>query len=408
MTSQRQRLLPGAAIALSDRRRLALVAATLVAVFLLTFPLYGTGYQMTAILALSMILGIEALSLIFLAGYGGMVSLAQTALAGLAAYTIGILTVSHSLTGDLIGFRLFGLPIGYTVQASYPWWAAVLAALLASTAIAFLFGVISVRSQGIYFLMITLALAMIVFYFAEENYTIFNGHGGIGGERAPSVGGLSFDPIRHPRPFYYLVLVVAALVYFGLRYVVRSPFGLAMQGVRDNPRRMRALGFWVEGTRVAAFTLAGFIAGIAGVLYVWYYETINPVFIDLTHTINILIIAVIGGLIYFEGAFVGALAFTLVTNFASSYTDRYNTVIGLTFLLIVLFSPNGLIGLPETILRFPRTLARFRTVTLGPSIAGLGASLRLGPVATQRERPRETGPPAAPSSSEEADRGIEA
>ena len=392
----------------TNRRLLVAIAAGLVALFVSTFPLYASGYQTTAIAALSMILGIEALSLIFLAGYGGMVSLAQTALAGLAAYTIGILTVSHSLAGDLIGFRLFGLAIGYTVQSSYPWWAAVLGALLASTAIAFLFGVISVRSQGIYFLMITLALAMIVFYFAEENYTIFNGHGGIGGERAPAVGGLSFDPITHPKPFYYLVLVVAALVYFGLRYVVRSPFGLALQGIRDNPRRMRALGFWVEGTRVAAFTLAGFVAGIAGVLYVWYYETINPSFIDLTHTINILIIAVIGGLIYFEGAFLGALAFTLVTNFASSYTDRYNTVIGLTFLLIVLFSPNGLIGLPETILRFPRSLARFRTATLGPSIAGLGASRRLGPVATQRERPRETGPPAGPSSSEEADRGMEA
>jgi branched-chain amino acid transport system permease protein len=402
------RLVAIAAAGSAHRRTLIMAVAGLVALFLITFPLYASGYQMTAIAALSMILGIVALSLIFLAGYGGMVSLAQTALAGLAAYTIGILTVSHSLAGDLIGFRVFGQAIGYTVHSSYPLWAAVLIALLVSTAFAFLFGVISVRSQGIYFLMITLALAMIVFNVAEENYTIFNGHGGIGGERAPAVGGLSFDPIRHPRPFYYLVLVAAALVYFGLRYVVRSPFGLALQGIRDNPRRMRALGFWVEGHRVAAFTLAGFIAGVGGVLYVWYYQIISPGFIDLTHTINILIIAVIGGLIYFEGAFLGALAFTLVTNFASSYTDRYNTVIGLTFLLIVLFSPNGLMGLPETILRLPRAFARFRTVTLGPSIAGLGASFGLGPGTSQRERPRETGPPAASGSSEEADRGINA
>lgn len=342
-----------------SNRRIIIAVAVVVAIFLLTFPLYASPYQLTQIAALSMLLGIVALSLVFLAGYGGMVSLAQAGIYGLSAYTIGILTVSHSP----------GLGIGpFVVTHAYPWWVGVIGALVVSLVASCIFGIISVRSQGIYFLMITLALGMIVYNFALENYDIFNGHGGIGGEKAPVVGGLSFDAILHPKSFYFLTLIVATILYIALRYLVRSPFGLALQGIRDNPRRMRALGYWVEGHRVAAFTLAGLVAGAGGILYVWYYQTISPDAIDLTRTINILVIAVIGGMIYFEGAFVGALAFILVTNFASSYTDRYNTVIGMTFLLIVLFSPNGLIGLPQIIITLPRTLARWRAGFTGSSI----------------------------------------
>jgi branched-chain amino acid transport system permease protein len=110
---------------------------------------------------------------------------------------------------------------------------------------------------------------------------------------------------------------------------------------------------------------------VGGVLYVWYYSQINPTFIDLPHTINILIIAVIGGLIYLEGAFVGALAFTLVTNFASSYTDRYNSVIGFTFLLIVMFSPNGLVGLPPLVVRLIRSVMQLLGHGEVPIVAAL-------------------------------------
>jgi len=333
----------------ANRRALVVSTVVLVALFAVTYPMYASAYQLTQIGALSMVLGIIALSMVFLAGYGGLVSLAQLAIAGAAAYTIGIMTVNHS----------------------YPLWQAIPTALLVSTLVAFVFGVVSVRTNGIYFLMITLALGEILYNVSLENYSVFNGHGGIGGERAPVVGGLSFDPITHPGAFYYLVLVIAALLYIGLRYLVRSPFGLSLQGLRDNPRRMRALGFGVEGHRVAAFTLAGFVAGVGGVFYVWYYSQINPTFIDLPHTVNILIIAVIGGLIYLEGAFVGALAFTLVTNFASSYTDRYNSVIGFTFLLIVMFSPNGLVGLPQLVVRLVRRLVRLS----GHGGSPLGAAL---------------------------------
>ena len=298
-------------------RTILLLALALVAA---SFPFYGGDFLVVQIVAQSIWLGIIAMSLIFLAGYGGMVSLAQTTLYGLAAYTIGILSV----------------------RLGQPWYLAVPAALVTAIVGAFIFGLIAVRTRGIYFLMITLAMAMVIFYLANQNYTVFGGHTGINGIRAPTVGPISF---RDPTAFYYLALACGLVTWGGLRYIVRSPFGLALQGIRDNHRRMRALGYGVEGHRVAAFVVAGLVAGVGGVLGAWYNGAISPAYIDLARIVNVLVIAVIGGMVYLEGAFVGALAFTLVNNFASSYTDRYNTVIGLTFLLIVLFSPNGLLGL---------------------------------------------------------------
>jgi branched-chain amino acid transport system permease protein len=136
--------------------------------FAVTFPIYGSAYQLTQIGALSMVLGIIALSMVFLAGYGGLVSLAQLAIAGAAAYTIGIMTVNHS----------------------YPLWQAIPMALLVATIMAFVFGVVSVRTTGIYFLMITLALGEILYNVSLENYSIFTVTAA-SVERAPVVGGLS-------------------------------------------------------------------------------------------------------------------------------------------------------------------------------------------------------------------------
>jgi branched-chain amino acid transport system permease protein len=289
-------------------------------IFLLTFPLFASTFFVVQIGIQSLFLGIVALSLVFLAGYGGMLSLAQIALYGSAGYTLAIITVTYGL----------------------PWFVGVVAALIASTLLAVIFALISVRTQSIYFLMITLAEAMLVFYYAEQDRILTNGHTGINGIRPPTVGPLI---IADPTTFYYITLIVAVLVYLALRYIVRSPFGLSLQGIRDNARRMQSLGFNVYAHRVVAFTLAGLVAGIGGILGTWYDGAISPGSIDLTRTINLLVIAVLGGLAYFEGAFIGALFFTLITNFASSFTDRFNTVIGLAFLLVALFFPDGLIGL---------------------------------------------------------------
>ncbi len=293
------------------------------AIFLLTYPFFASPFFVIQIGIQSLFLGLIALSLIFLAGYSGMVSLAQMGLYGAAGYTLGFLTVTIGLS----------------------WYIGVGAALIASVLLSAIFAFISVRTQGIYFLMITLAEAMLVFYFAEQNDYFTNGHTGINGIQPPTVGSLV---LSDPTTFYFVTLMIAVLVYLGLRYLIRTPFGLALQGIRDNAQRMKSLGFNVSAHRIAAFMLAGLIAGIGGVLGTWYNGAISPGSIDLTRTIDILIIAVLGSLTYFEGAFVGAVFFTLITNFASSFTDRFNTVIGLAFLLVALFFPGGLIGLSKT------------------------------------------------------------
>ena len=154
-------------------------------------------------------------------------------------------------------------------------------------------------------------------------------------------------PFRDPHLFYYVALAAAAALYAGVLYLVRTPFGLVLQGIRDNPRRVAALGYDVALHRIAAFGVAGFIAGCGGVLTTIYNIGISPGSIGLGASVNILIISVIGGLGHPAGAFVGSLIFAVFDTFAASLydRDRFNTLIGLVFLGIVLASPDGIVGL---------------------------------------------------------------
>jgi branched-chain amino acid transport system permease protein len=194
--------------------------------------------------------------------------------------------------------------------------------------------------------MITLAIAVAFFYFVRQNYAVFNGFTGYAGVEPPTLFGVYW---RDPVPFYYLSLTVAAGFLWAVYYASRSTFGLSLQAIRDNPRRMRALGFNVGFHRVAAYFFSGLIAGTAGVLMVWFNGRISPGSVSVDVVIDILVIAVIGGLRNPIGPFLGAIVFVLLQNFAIDLIDRerFNTVIGLGFLLIVLFSPDGLLGLWE-------------------------------------------------------------
>jgi branched-chain amino acid transport system permease protein len=149
-------------------------------------------------------------------------------------------------------------------------------------------------------------------------------------------------------------LVVAVLVYAVIRYLVRTPFGITLQGVRDDPVRMSSLGYNVALHRMIAFGFAAFVASLAGVLFVWWNGHIDPASIDLSATIDLLVICVIGGLYRLEGAWVGALVFVLINNYIRSVPglghigiseERFHTVIGVIFLVIVLLSPGGLMGI---------------------------------------------------------------
>ena len=312
--------------------------AWLLVLLLLVYPTVVSPFFAYQIGAYSLILGTIALSLMMLAGYAGMVSLAQLTVAGVAGYMVAIFSANNAGIGP-----------------EWPWFVVVPLAILIGSLASALIGAISVRTEGIYTIMITLAIAVAFFYFVRQNYSIFNGFSGFNGIQAPVFLGVNW---RNPIPFYYLSLTVAAAFYLMVVYARHSTFGLSMQSIRDNPRRASALGFNVNAHRIVAYWFAGIIASTAGVLSVWFNGRISPGSIGIDVVIDILVIAVVGGLRHPIGPFIGALLFVLLENFAIDLIDRerFNTVIGLVFLLIIFFSPDGVLGLWQRIK--PRLLPR--------------------------------------------------
>ncbi|HYC64239.1 MAG TPA: branched-chain amino acid ABC transporter permease [Reyranellaceae bacterium] len=296
-------------------------------VLLLAFPWFATPFFTYQIAAQSLALGLIALSLTFLAGYGGMISIAQMTIAGVAGYLMAILGTSAVAE----------------ISLKWPWWLAVPLALAGSIIAAAFIGWLSVRTEGIYTIMITLAVGVAFYYLCLQNYSVFNGFQGFQQVYAPTLGGVNF---REATPFYYLALFWSLAGYFFVKYLLRAPFGIALQGIRDNARRMNALGFNVTAHRIAAYAVAGAIAGVGGVLFTWYNGLVTPGSVGTSWMINILVIAVLGGMRHPIGAFLGAIVFVLLQTFAIDMIDRerFNLVIGVVFLAIVLFSPDGLLG----------------------------------------------------------------
>jgi branched-chain amino acid transport system permease protein len=295
---------------------------------LVVYPLVASPFFAYQIGAQALALGLIALSLTFLGGYGGMVSLAQMTVAGVAGY----------------GVAVFGTSSAAAISLGWPWWLASAVAITVATAFAAAVGWLSVRTEGIYTIMITLAIGVAFFYLAQQNYTVFNGFQGFNRVGAPELLGVES---RDPVPFYFATLACALAGYFLVRHLVRAPFGIALQGIRDNPRRMASLGYAVTAHRVAAYAVSGLLAAVGGVLMVWYNGRISPGTVNLGAMISILIIAVLGGMKHPIGAFLGAIVYVLLQNFAIDLfvRERFNLVIGAGFLAIVLFSPDGLLGL---------------------------------------------------------------
>jgi branched-chain amino acid transport system permease protein len=294
-------------------------------------PLVLSGYWVGNLLTNALILGIVAASLIFLSAYGGMVSLAQVSVYGIAGFVLGNATTNGNTKGLNLGWN--------------PWIGVVLGIAMA-VVIGLLFGALASRSVGIYFLMITLTYSVIANLFFGQ-VTDLSGFGGISGIPTP---GLVGNADAHPDKLYYISLVAAVAIYALLRYLVRTPFGLTLQGLRDDPVRMASLGYNVTLHRTIAFGFASFVAAVGGVLFVWWNGHIDPASIDLGATIDVLVIAVIGGLYRLEGAWLGALFFVIINNYSQRIGfigARFHTLIGAIFLVIVLVSPGGLMGLWE-------------------------------------------------------------
>lgn len=307
-------------------------------------PAIFNDYWVDSILTQTFIFGIAAASLIFLFAYGGMISLAQTALMGISGYILGNLVTQSGIGGESKGLVL-GLD---------PTLALILAIVL-TTVIGVVFGAIAARSFGIYFLMLTLTYAVIAFYFFGQ-VTKFGGFSPIAGINQYTPGFVG-DILGHPDKLYYIALGVTLFVYVLLRYVARTPFGISLQGLRDDPVRMSSLGYNVPLHRTLAFGFAAFLAALAGVLYAWWEGQVAPGNVGLGTTIELLVMCVIGGLGRIEGAWLGAFAFIAIENQVREggildflvpipgLGGSFNTVIGLIFLAIVIVSPDGLMGL---------------------------------------------------------------
>ena len=340
---------------MSVLRRRSVGTAVLIVILgvLIALPSFGSQYFVEFVMTRTLILGLAASTLIFLSACGGMVSLAQLLMYGVAGFVIGNAVAEEGSTK--------GLTLGLDP------WVAVVAALVITTVVALGLGALSSRTYGIYFLMLTLTYAVIGYYVFGQVATL-SGFGGITGIGPPP---LLDGPVR----LYYVGLVLSVLAYVGFILIRRAPFGVALEGVRDDPIRMASLGFHVPLHRTLAFALAGFVAATAGVLNVWWNGQIDPNTISIGATIDLLVIAVIGGIGRLEGAWLGALVFVAANSYMRDlpFADklglteaRFNTVVGLLVLAIVVLSPDGLMGL---VLRARDRSGGTRASRAGPSTA---------------------------------------
>ena len=321
------------------------VIGVAVLVFVLFAPQLVSGFWMDTVLTQTFILGIGAASLVFLSAYGGMISLAQAGLMGIAGYALG-----NMVSERVAGGETKGLLLGWDPTLS------VVLAILLTDGIGILFGAVASRSFGIYFLMLTLTYSVIGFLFVSQ-VTQVGGFSPIAGIDRYTPGFMG-DVVNDRQRLYYVSLLVAIVVYVLIRYLVRTPFGIALEGIRDEPTRMASLGFNVTLHRTVAFAIGSLIAALGGVLFAWWSGQLSPSDIGLSATIQLLVIAVIGGLTRIEGAWLGAFAYIWISNEVTNRIPEdglwvvggtFNTVIGLAFLAIVIASPDGLMGLWDRI-----------------------------------------------------------
>ena len=302
-------------------------AAALVALWLV--PLALSSYQL-GLLTKMLIFAIFAMSLNLILGYGGLPSLGHAAYFGVAAYTVGLLA-------------LRGLP---------NFWLALVAGLAAATLTAALFGLLALRTHGAYLLMITLALAQVLWGIAFGWRSFTGGDDGLAGVPRPAAG-LPWSLADDAR-FYYLVTVVFAISTGLLALFVSSPFGRALVGIRESERRMEVLGYNTWAHKYVAFVLAGSLAGVAGILFVYYNRFVSPAYLSVVFSATGMIMVILGGAGTLLGPALGSALIVFLENAISAYTQRWLLVLGLIYVAVTLFAPAGILGLVRRRRREPR------------------------------------------------------
>jgi len=281
---------------------------------------FGEGGFVLALLTRTMIMALAAMSLDLLAGYGAMISFGHAAYIAIGAYSVGILA-SHGVTDALVQLGV---------------------AMLAAGAFALFTGAISLRTHGVYFIMITLAFGQMV-YFLFTSLAAYGGDDGMSLAARSTLFG--WPVLKDDRALYYVTFMTLGTSYLALRSVVAARFGRVLRGIKENPARMQAVGFSPYRYQLTATIIAGLIAAVAGCLLANQSEFVSPAYGAWQRSGDLIFMVVLGGLGSLTGAIIGAAAFVILAELLSGLTEYWGMIFGPLLILVVLFARGGVAGL---------------------------------------------------------------
>ena len=316
------------------RRALFAGNALPIAIFLVLtlVPLFaghkGEAYVLSLVTRV-MIFAIAALALDLLVGYGALVSFGHAAFIGLGAYAVGILG-AHGITDMLVS-----LPVALAVAALF----------------AFATGIVCLRTRGVYFIMITLAFGQMA-YFTASSLAPYGGDDGLTIRARSTLAG--FPIFGNDRALYFVSLLALLGAYLLCRSLVASRFGRVYRGTRENPQRLRTIGFEVYRYQLVAYVIAGALGGLAGFLLANATEFVSPAYMSWQRSGALLIMVIFGGLGTLNGAIIGAAAFLLTEEWLSGYTEHWKVIFGPLLVVVAVFAPGGLLGVVARLRRLFR------------------------------------------------------
>ena len=303
---------------LAGDENLSLVLFAIFALVPVVASLSGHAYLLSLFTRM-MIFALAAVSLDLLVGYGGLISFGHAAFLGLGAYAVGILSV-HGVREALLS-----LPIAIAVSALF----------------ALATGIVCLRTKGVYFIMITLAFGQMVF-FTASSLAIYGGDDGLTITARNTL--LGFPLLRSESFFYYFVLVCLIVIYLLCRVLIASRFGRVVRGTKDNALRMQTIGFDVYRFQLAAYVIAGALAGVSGFLLANATEFVSPAYMSWQRSGELIIMVVLGGMGSLSGAVIGASAYIFLEEWLSGFTEHWKVIFGPLLVLAVLFARHGLLG----------------------------------------------------------------
>jgi branched-chain amino acid transport system permease protein len=296
------------------------VGLCLAFIILVVLPPFYSSYWVT-LLTQMLIFAILAMSLDILMGYSGMSSFGHAGFFGSSAYVVAILSTRYKM-GFLTCF---------------------LSGITVATVISLIFGLLVAHASGVYFLIITLALGMVLWGLAFRWVTMTGGDNGISGIPRPDLG-LPIS-LKDPLIYYYFILVFFLICLLVMTVFVRSPFGHSLKGVRESESRMRTLGYHTWLHKYLGYVAAALFGGVAGVFWAYFNGFVSPYDMDLTASIEIILMVILGGPGTLVGPALGAGIIVFLKNFISAYTQRWLLILGTIYILTILYAPQGLMNL---------------------------------------------------------------